>query len=732
MLYHWIALIQRQNLAPLTPGRAGGSPDDRCTPPGSASSTLGLRPWQISAFASPPFRALSPNSKPALNRQRDHSACSKPDTPLKIRKTRENLRQDNLVTDVAPPCSHLVPDHHDVSGTVNYQAVRDEARAPVRTPSFHSPSSDVTIPTHLAGEYPTAPPLAPLVHGESRIQRHRSVSRRMLSKVKQGITNRSKPSPVVRPIESETSLLRRLSNRPRLSTEVERRAQSFEVSRDSIESSEDDAGDALASAYPHTERSFTNSTVSTGDFPCNAPTTPPTAAAPAPFNLNADTSALQVEGSSQGELTPRQPAKKLVAVVEDNGGKRQIETQYVHLAVSVDRLAVDASTGRNVWVCIEATVRSRTTILNDDVHAAECLNYAAIPNRIQTGSITSLRLCFKPAEGCQVVDIIGQKTAKNLHNGQSCALFIKVHVPAIKQRAAYDSDEDNGALFNELESILGTLNADLINVEARYRHSLLPHDNVIHVRQTAKIRRPRIASRWSILTTPDDMSISDEVHTKLAIHLADNYPPEKALKLIDRCIRVEATASQAVRQVRQTVLDDVNRQHAADGTDKPSVVITDVDMMDTGMPTALEKFASTSSRALSQGYADSERFKNPPLPSDVRRRSTSLSAIPTTVQESRSLAAKITSATNLSTLPETQDDARKVWHHIRHSSLSAKQAEELATQPVQQLEANDEQLKELRRRALANKRSVGAETLKDWKWSETMAQRTRKAEAPWL
>lgn len=57
--------------------------------------------------------------------------------------------------------------------------------------------------------------------------------------------------------------------------------------------------------------------------------------------------------------------------------------------------------------------------------------------------------------------------------------------------------------------------------------------------------------------------------------------------------------------------------------------------------------------------------------------------------------------------------------------------EELSPEKVQQLEDSDENLRALRSKALANKRSVGAETLRGWRW-EGKVNGSGNGEAPWL
>ncbi|TKA34339.1 hypothetical protein B0A50_00320 [Salinomyces thailandicus] len=580
----------------------------------------------------------------------------------------------------------------------------------------------------------------------------------MLSKVKQGISNRTKAA-AIRPVESETGLLRRISARGKQTVESERRAQSFEVSRTSVDSNGEDVGEGvLAAAYPQPWRSLTDSTVSTDEILGSAPTTPPPKPASVRSASDFSSAISQTLDCSQPELTPRPPIKALPCPPDGDCKPIALAIPYVELAVNLDRLAVDAGSAPEMWVAIQGVVHSKTLQLDGKhfEHIKHAPDRAATDHSTIIGAITSLRLCFKPAEGCHITDLVGQKTAKNLNVDQSCVLFIKLRVPVLKSRAIYEPDADNALLFDELESIVGTLETDLLNVEARYRHSLLTPDNVINVRHTAKLRRPKIESRWSLLTSPEDLSISDEVHTKLAIHLADHYPPERALGLIDRCLSVERLASEAVRQIRQCVLDDLHKHkhHPAESADKPSVVVTDIDTLDSelGSGTRFEMLPTASDVPLDLPPSKHRAVPMPEAlatpPTEVKRRSTSLSAL-TTLQPHaythRTATPKVLSATCLPSLSETpqplqqpcqspcqpqpQDSARKLWRHIRHSSLSTQQAADLAASPVHHLEANDTQLRELRRQALANKRSVGAETLRDWKWEERKVQR---AEAPWL
>lgn len=55
---------------------------------------------------------------------------------------------------------------------------------------------------------------------------------------------------------------------------------------------------------------------------------------------------------------------------------------------------------------------------------------------------------------------------------------------------------------------------------------------------------------------------------------------------------------------------------------------------------------------------------------------------------------------------------------------------ESAPETLEQLEASDDVVRDLRKQALANKRSVGAETLRAWRWDGKRSE--GGVFAPWM
>lgn len=355
------------------------------------------------------------------------------------------------------------------------------------------------------------------------------------------------------------------------------------------------------------------------------------------------------------------------------------------------------------------------------------------------GAIPSLRMCYKPMQGCKIMEVLGQKALKDVRLGQRCSLFLKVQVPRINTaRPSPQTDTtDTDSLFAELESIVGTLATNLIQVEARYRHSMLPLDNVVTVRQVCNIRRPKSDSRWSIVGTEPDTSRMDQVPVKLAQFLAMNYPPAKALRMIDRwAVKPRTPRSEALQRIRKHLhaeISSMDRSYdrsmsASPGSEKPSVVVTDID----------SEPHSTASSSVTGTKPSIYGQPAPSLALTQRGGAMNLTSPNVNIAAARTISAPTTTtAVTLSDISQTdqslnegEDTARVLWRHIRHHSLSAKQLADMTPTKLQQLEASDETIRTLRHRALSNKRSVGAETLMGWKYEERLND--SRAEAPWL
>jgi hypothetical protein len=325
---------------------------------------------------------------------------------------------------------------------------------------------------------------------------------------------------------------------------------------------------------------------------------------------------------------------------------------------------------------------------------------------------------------------------------------MKLFVPRIRPSDSTREVEeiDQESLFAELHSIVGTLEQDVLHVETRYKHSLVPESNTLTCRVACKVRRPKTDSRWSICSTSDGQASGSNVHERLAKYIISHCPPQQALDLIRYHLGRTASAVHTIDQLCIALETQISEQRSASldaATDKPSILISD---------TSLEPDSSIASPAPSDNFstAPCSPLSGTALTAQTSIKSSGplLSATPAKVSKRKASpaiplahplisAAKVTTAVSNSYSEGSPadpgsgpDDARALWKHIRQSSLSTlQQLVESKPETLAELEATDDVVKELRRKALANKRSVGAETLRAWHWDD---KRSQGGVAPWM
>ena len=216
------------------------------------------------------------------------------------------------------------------------------------------------------------------VSDEPKVQRHKSVSRRVLSSLKSNLSSaasRTRGAQSIRPVDSETSLLKKDSGsrKPDPQPPAERRAYSFDVSRESVASeiepdADIDTDPVLYSRATSAHRSFTDSTVSTSALVEELGVTLPPPGTPTPDRvaLNYRHSAVAPSPPPKYpatfDLTPRRQDERLPRVPAAFIGE-QLIIPYIKLHVTVDSPALDVRTTGNVWVAIEASVQMQTVNL---------------------------------------------------------------------------------------------------------------------------------------------------------------------------------------------------------------------------------------------------------------------------------------------------------------------------------------------------------------------------------
>jgi hypothetical protein len=275
-------------------------------------------------------------------------------------------------------------------------------------------------------------------------------------------------------------------------------------------------------------------------------------------------------------------------------------------------------------------------------------------------------------------------------------------------------------MYTEVESMLGILRTDVLQVEAEYHHPMLPSENVIRLQHTFSINRPQNGSVW--LSSDPDPIENTRVLGALAHFIATNYNPCHGLKMINRWLAHSASTIREVRQAREYLESLMAREKYTTESQFPHIIVGDTNAGWHGMYGAelmtdlksrnLPETSSSPTSATSELSPTSPTFTHPlpPLPADAQ-------------SEMEKGPAR-----------EPRDSAREVWdQRIRRKSLTSQQLLQL-TSDVQHFEASDDHLRVLHNKALANKRSIGVETLRAW-------QMERKTDAiaaddqrspPWL
>jgi len=582
----------------------------------------------------------------------------------------------------------------------------------------------------------------------------------MLTRVKHGIAKRSKEFQSSRGTDVESGLARRFSGRRKQSYEVEQRAHSFELSRDSIIGTEDGYLDGNGSNVTE-ERSFTESTVSTADvFEEGSNDTGPqfhNADSDKAACTQAERSSSQDESPSSLYLsstqkTPRPPGPLKHEAAPDAARIDGIVVPHVALDVRVDCNTLDVNAKHDVWIAIKATVRvnpigSRAARGASSARSHQAQGSALIDDTRLLGSqlsgeVTILRLCFKPIGDCRIRDAIGRRTLRNPSVGADCQMFLRLHVPRHRAKSG-KNNLDQDCLLAQLESMIGMLETEILQVEARYRHSLLPSDHVVSVRHVCRINRPEIESRWSMITFGESLRCPSEAEERLAWYLASEFSGGRALELMHEYLCLDVRQNPDIRRLEESLQAQLETQSRSNVDDpRPSVVITDVDWK-LGTP-AVEHFSTAPSTPV-ESQASNELDSSLSAAEYDRHSSNTSLLTPTRVAPPLISPPKTTialtrpSGNPLDSVPSAPlqadggpDTARQLWRHLRRTSLSAKQLDDMSAERVEHLEATNDGLRDLRKKAIANKRSIGAETLKDWKWETDFRKDQRSLEAPWM
>ena len=305
--------------------------------------------------------------------------------------------------------------------------------------------------------------------------------------------------------------------------------------------------------------------------------------------------------------------------------------------------------------------------------------------RSRNGILSHVKVSINSISPCRVEKLLAPPRKSSLQLGQRITLFAKVHVPSIgyDDKAAINTPDE---LFDDLARTLGDSKSGLFKAEVQYRHSLLPKETEIRTGTTCTIQRTNRSSGWGDLNSGVSRNGLD-LEIEKAHFIARNYAPDLAIKIMRKKfgnVWLEDNHSTSLHLLRTELEFQSNvlaeSKNAASKTHE-----------------AKSSDANTLGKRATLHLYDSQAF------------------IPNTKPRSQS---------------STQDEARKIWRHMRRNSRNknvfvtcsepnSRNASEVLRRGSQEsvieaLAEGDVRLRELRMQALRNKRSVGAETLREF------------------
>ncbi len=316
------------------------------------------------------------------------------------------------------------------------------------------------------------------------------------------------------------------------------------------------------------------------------------------------------------------------------------------------------------------------------------------PDRIE-----DVILELRPGPGCTVMNVLGQNRQSLLRPEQVMTLLVKVKIPAIRRRKTPKLESNKRSSLSlryeealaDLETALGETVTEALTVTARHKHPRLPRNSQIVVEEICRIRRSNQSSAWSVTEDPRMAAqLHEQVQQRLAFCIATECEPKPALQMLKETFNAEKWPVERQSSV-EFIMKEVEYQIC--------------------VQEGLCRRAGHQDDDGEDGSPDLGRFSFENRPSEVLNLQESPLALrsasdsPATVIYNRSSEKARASS-------ESIDQARKIWHVMRKDSRSSRPLQHNSMESLHRLESSDEQLRQIRKQALRNKRSVGADTLR--------------------
>ncbi|CAD0101187.1 unnamed protein product, partial [Aureobasidium mustum] len=333
--------------------------------------------------------------------------------------------------------------------------------------------------------------------------------------------------------------------------------------------------------------------------------------------------------------------------------------------------------------------------------------------------LSHVRVSINSTEPCRVEKLLTPPRKATLHPGQCTTLFAKVRIPAVDHQRSADPASVEG-LLSELHKTLGIVKSELFKADVRYRHSLLPRDTELRTEQTCELIRTNRNSQWGATHEEEDKGRVD-VELEKAKFAARNYPPDVAIRILHKKFGKFWSGNDGPPVLRR-LREELEFQKEV-SMEMSNVVVQ-------SSTTATQHQDSKSTHRTTLHFADTEAlqvFNTAP-------------STPTPEEGNPNIGMPVDEHHSDGQRPDSlviQDEARRIWRHMRRNSRttsgtsSAPNASSRTCSGAPQQEQNlqrrgsqesivdrmaaaDTRINEIRLKAIQNKRSVGAETLREF------------------
>ena len=313
------------------------------------------------------------------------------------------------------------------------------------------------------------------------------------------------------------------------------------------------------------------------------------------------------------------------------------------------------------------------------------------------GQVTNVIVYIKPGNTAAIERVVGDLWYPVLRPGQILSLLVKINVKALatptrSTGSRSQSSSSSSSLedaFAHIELMLGEALSELLTIEVVYSHSYFPDSTSLAVHESCWLRRTD-----SMLGQPSPrVELWNErrkafIRGLLAYQLSSAWPHRDSLTKLEKALR------QADFCVCENYLSLLKEELAFQrGVAKDDYFVTHIES--NGLPAGESPQHSSHS--------------------SFEYRHTTCCDIAELDQAKRSPGASSAATIIHRPVPSGQspnefgmDAAQKIWRHIRKHSKTSHELEQIAAKAAEE----NEEIKEIKRRALKNKRSVGAETLR--------------------